>query len=249
LVTEIPTAVLAAVRDGRLSVQRLQDAARRTASLAELVRPAESAESEPVRPAEPVQPAELIRPAEPVQPAELIRPAESAELIRPAEPVQSAEGSLEPAAGTAELAAIAARCIEVQGPLPPLHRPLVIECRTENGMASGSLPWSLADRIRRLAPDTEALLVEGEIRPDTVLAGSSGRGLVCVLRDPSRNRWQESVLAAATQHASAGDPVVLVDVGWPARLPEPAASLPIVRTRGIAPSLLDAAAAVLFPQT
>jgi beta-N-acetylhexosaminidase len=196
LVTEIPTAVLAAVRDGRLSVQRLQDAARRTASLAEV--------------------------------------GTAARL---------------PVATEDELAAIAARCIEVHGPLPRLRRPLVLECRTENGMASGTLPWSVADRIRRLAPDTEVLLVEGEIRPDTVLAASSGRGLVCVLRDPSRNRWQESVLAAATRHASAGEPVVLVDVGWPARLPEPAAGLPIVRTRGIAPGLLDAAEAVLFPQS
>ena len=200
LVTEIPDAVLAAVQDGRLSVQRLQDAARRTASL----------EPEPVG------------------------------------PVASAEGSTQPAAGVDELAAIAARCIEVRGPLPPLTRPLVVECRTENGMASGALPWSVADRIRKLAPDTDVLLVEGEIRPDMVLAASTGRGLVCVIRDPSRNPWQDSVLAAAARHAAAGEPVVLVDVGWPARLPEPAAHLPIVRTRGIAPGLLDAAAAALI---
>jgi beta-N-acetylhexosaminidase len=217
LVTEIPAAVLAAVRDGRLSVQRLQDAARRTASLAEL--------------AEPVKP---IKPA-----------GGSAEAGGSPE----AGGSAEPtAAAAAELAAIAARCIEVQGPLPTLHRPLVLECRTENGMASGTLPWTLADRIRNLAPDAEVMLVEGEIRPDTVLSASAGRGLVCVLRDPSRNPWQESVLAVAGRHAAAGEPVVLVDVGWPARLPEPAAGLPIVRTRGIAPGLLDAAAAALFPQ-
>jgi beta-N-acetylhexosaminidase len=194
LVTEIPGAVLAAVHDGRLSVQRLQDAARRTASLAEV-------------------------------------PTEARLHL----------------ATDDELAVIAARCVEVQGPLPLLTRPLVIECRTENGMATGALPWSVADRIRKLAPETEVLLVEGEVRPDTVLSASAGRGLVCVIRDPSRNPWQESVLAVAARHAAAGGPVVLVDVGWPAQLPEQVADLPIVRTRGIAPGLLDAAAAALIP--
>jgi hypothetical protein len=68
---------------------------------------------------------------------------------------------------------------------------------------------------------------------------------VAVIRDPGRNPWQSQVLDAAVRHAAAGQPTVLVDLGWPAELSGPAAELPLVRTRGIAPGLLIAAADLL----
>jgi beta-N-acetylhexosaminidase len=143
---------------------------------------------------------------------------------------------------------VAARCVEVSGPLPRLDQPLVVECRTENGMASGALPWSVADRVLAGTPGADALVLAGEVDPGTVRAAAAGRSLVCVIRDPNRHRWQLAVIAAAAQHAAEGHPVVLVDVGWPAELPGPVAGLPVVRTRGIAPGLLDAAADLLVPK-
>jgi beta-N-acetylhexosaminidase len=211
LITEIPDAVLAAVRSGRLPAKRLQDAARRTAELAE---PAPAGRAEP-----------------------------AAGRRRSDRTVLAGVGGW-PAVPEVE---VAARCVEVSGTLPRLDQPLVVECRTGNSMASGALPWSVADRVLAATPGADALLVAGEIDPDTVRAAAAGRGLVCVIRDPNRHRWQLAVIAAAARHAAAGHPVVLVDVGWPAELPEPAAGLPVVRTRGIAPGLLDAAADLLVP--
>jgi hypothetical protein len=60
---------------------------------------------------------------------------------------------------------------------------------------------------------------------------------VLVVRDPQRIAWQQPMLAAA-----AGRPgTVVVDCGWPADI----AGVPVVRTRGIAPGLLHAAAQLL----
>lgn len=195
LLTEIPDAVLAAVHAGRLPVRRLQDAARRTASLAS-------------------------------------RPA----TTEPAPPADEAD--------------LARRCIEVRGALPALRRPLVLECRTENGMATGALPWSVADRVLARAPGAEALVLTGPADPGELRQAAAERSLVCVIRDPSRHPWQWPVIEAATAHARTGQPTVLVDVGWPTELPAELtgpAGLPIIRTRGIAPGLLAAAAELLAP--
>jgi beta-N-acetylhexosaminidase len=63
-------------------------------------------------------------------------------------------------------------------------------------------------------------------------------GFVVVVRDPIRHAWQRDVIAVAATHGDA----VIVDIGWPADLPP---DVPAVRTRGIAPALLAAAAAAL----
>ncbi len=182
LVSQIPDAVLAGIRAGWLSEERLADAARRTASLATAGTPG---------------------------------------VRRPT---------------VTELAAVSARCVQVEGPLPRLDRPLIVECRSENGMATGALPWSLAAPLAARCPGASVRVVDGPVQPAELLAAASGRSLVCVVRDPLRNAWQQDVLTAARQFGGA---VVVVDVGWPAELPE---GLPVVRTRGIAPGLLTAAA-------
>ena len=64
-----------------------------------------------------------------------------------------------------------------------------------------------------------------------------GRSLVVVVRDPARHPWQQDLLDAAAAHGRS----VVVDVGWPTE----AAHGPTVRTRGIAPGLLAAAARLL----
>jgi beta-N-acetylhexosaminidase len=139
---------------------------------------------------------------------------------------------------SAVVAGVAARCIEVFGTLPPLTAPLVLECRPPGGMASGDLPWTLAGPLAGLVPGTQVLTVSGPDDLAAIAPRSAGRSLVAVVRDPARHPWQQQVVAAAQAHPAA----VLVDVGWPAPSAPP---LPAVRTRGVAPGLLAAAAAVL----
>jgi beta-N-acetylhexosaminidase len=130
------------------------------------------------------------------------------------------------------------RCVEVVGPLPAMHRPLVLQSRPPGGMASGELPWSLSDRIARRVAQTETIDVTDDFDFGNLRAQAEGRTLVVVVRDPLRHAWQRHLIALAAAHPAA----VVVDVGWPADL---GAAPSIVRTRGVAPGLLDAAADVL----
>ncbi len=127
----------------------------------------------------------------------------------------------------------ARRSLELIGTMPQLHDPLVIECHPPGGMAGGELPWSLGAAV-----GVSAQVVTGGSPPAALPAGPDGRTLIVVVRDPMRHFWQLPwiELARATPGA------VLVDVGWPY---EALAGLACVRTRGIAPGLLLAAADVL----
>lgn len=184
LVSTIPEAAQRALRAGALSVDRLRDAAERTAQLA------------------------VVRP----------------ELAR--------------AATTGPGTTIAARCLEVIGQLPALDRPLVAEARPPEGMATGELPWSLAEPLAQRMPGVTAIRVSGPTAASTILERARERGLVVVVREVIRYHWQAPLLVAAARHPSA----VVVDVGWPSDLPP---AVPAVRTRGIAPGLLTAAADLL----
>jgi beta-N-acetylhexosaminidase len=126
---------------------------------------------------------------------------------------------------------IDARCLEVLGSLPALRAPLVIECRTPGGMASGELPWSVGGPLAELVPGTETVHATAAIELPT------DRDVVLVVRDPQRVAWQQPMLAAAAGRAG----TVVVDCGWPAEI----AGVPVVRTRGIAPGLLRATARLL----
>jgi beta-N-acetylhexosaminidase len=132
---------------------------------------------------------------------------------------------------------VAGRCIEVIGQLPRLDRPLVVEARPPAGMASGELPWSLAEPLRDRIPDVQLMTVCGQDDP-AHLSIDRASVVVVVVRDPQRHTWQRALLAAAAEHRNA----VVVDVGWPTDLP---AGMPAIRTRGIAPGLLAAAADAL----
>ncbi|MGN6606700.1 MAG: glycoside hydrolase family 3 N-terminal domain-containing protein [Jatrophihabitans sp.] len=128
----------------------------------------------------------------------------------------------------------ASRCLEVLGALPVLDRPLVLEARPPGGMASGELPWSLGEPLSARTTGVTTLPVTDASLP----AIDPSRSLVVVVRDPHRHAWQHALLRAALAHPAA----VVVDVGWPAGLP---GGPTVVRTRGVAPGLLDAAADLL----
>jgi beta-N-acetylhexosaminidase len=126
---------------------------------------------------------------------------------------------------------VAARCLEVRGRLPELRNPLVVECRPPGGMASGELPWSLGLPLADLIAGTEI------VRTTEAVHLTGDRDLVLVVRDPARATWQQPMIDAAAHHARA----VVVDCGWPADI----AGVPVIRTRGVAPALLQAAAHTL----
>lgn len=178
LVEPIVDAVARAVADGRLSQDRLEDAARRTAELA--------------------VPGNRRLDVEPLD--------------------------------------VARRCLEAHGALPELHRPLVVECRSPNGIATGELPWSLGSAVAAREPGTETLIVDGPLDADSIRA--EGRTLVVVVRDPHRHPWQRPVLDAAVRHPDS----VIIDAGWFA---EDLPPRPLVRTRGVAPGRFAAAADLL----
>jgi beta-N-acetylhexosaminidase len=126
---------------------------------------------------------------------------------------------------------IAAASLEVFGTLPRLHRPLVVECRPPAGMASGPLPWSLGEHLAGLVPGTDTVQVTEAGVPQVAL---DDRDVVLVVREPQRFGWQRGMLDRAS---------VIVDAGWPADLTQ--IGKPVIRTRGIAPDLLRAAARLL----
>jgi beta-N-acetylhexosaminidase len=128
----------------------------------------------------------------------------------------------------------ARRCVEVIGPLPELRDPLLIECHPPGGMAGGELPWSLAVALGVSAQ----IITEDSPPPDALVGEVGGRTLIVVVRDPMRYLWQLPWIERARSTPGA----VMVDVGWPH---EPLDRLPGIRTRGIAPGLLAAAAEVL----
>jgi beta-N-acetylhexosaminidase len=179
----IPSAVAAALEDGRLHRDRLADAAQRTAALASVGDGISSYDSAAVH-------------------------------------------------------SVALRCVTVTGRPPALHEPLVLECRPEDGVASGPLPWSLAEPLATYLPGTEAIGVRRHTDVASIGERARGRSLVVAVRDPQRHAWQDAVLALAAAHPCA----VIVDVGWPSPLD---GRTPLVRTFGVAPALLAAAAAVL----
>jgi beta-N-acetylhexosaminidase len=142
----------------------------------------------------------------------------------------------------AVLDGLASRCLELLGSLPVLHRPLVIECRTRPGIASGELPWCLIDELTRLVDGVDGLVVDGPVDGIELQRRAEGRSLVVLVRDPDRETWQHQFIDLAAQHPDA----VLVDAGWPAPITP---GMPVLRTRGIAPGLLRAAAAILARQS
>jgi beta-N-acetylhexosaminidase len=137
------------------------------------------------------------------------------------------------AATDRQLAEIAARCLEMIGALPHLERPLVIEARPPDGMASGALPWSLVPSLGSRIAGVDGVSVHDAQAAAAAIRDAGGRQVVAVLRDPARHPWQLPLAKAAA---------VIVDVGWPVEL---GVEVAVVRTRGVAPGLLDGAARIL----
>jgi beta-N-acetylhexosaminidase len=145
------------------------------------------------------------------------------------------------AAGSIGLAA-ARRAIQVTGPLPALHRPLVIQLVPPSNIAVGAVPWGLAPFVpagsyREVSTATPADRLAGVVRG--LVADAAGRSLILVVRDAHRH----PVAAQVVDMLLAARPdAMLVEMGLPAWRPETAA---YVASFGAARSNSRAAAEVL----
>ena len=119
--------------------------------------------------------------------------------------------------------AAARRAIQVNGILPELHEPLVVQLVPPSNLAVGVVPWGLASFVpaanyREVSTATPADSLPGVVQG--VLADAVGRSLIVVVRDAHRH-------PVATQVASlllaARPDATLVEMGLPAWQPESAA--------------------------
>ncbi|QRN79264.1 MAG: glycoside hydrolase family 3 protein [Nocardiopsis sp. BM-2018] len=162
-VARVRSALVQAVREGRLTGERLEEAAERNARLRDWVK-------------------------------------ESAETKATAE-----------VTGTVGLAG-ARRATRVDGDIPPLDNPYVVEVEAPAGIAVGEVPWGLGPWFR----DTVRLSPEAE-EPAAVLAAAADRDLVVVVRDAHRYpTTQEFVSALLSSRPEA----VVVEMGLPIWRPD-----------------------------
>ncbi|MGH3655790.1 MAG: glycoside hydrolase family 3 protein [Micromonosporaceae bacterium] len=161
LVEACATAIVAAVRDGRLAPERLEEAASHNAALAVPV---------------------------PVVP----------------EP---------PAAGNGDLGVAAARrALRIEGSLPRLRKPLLVQIDSPATIAAGELPWGLTTY---LGGDVEVVRVSptDQTSPAEFISTAGDRQILVVSRDTHRHPYARHLVERlAADHPE----VVLVEMGWPA---------------------------------
>ncbi|MFD6953350.1 glycoside hydrolase [Nocardiopsis sp. TSRI0078] len=154
----VRTALVDAVREGRLSGERLEEAAARNAELRAWIR-------------------------------------ESASR-RAAAPEADGVGL-----------AGARRAVLVDGDLPPLRDPYVVEVDAPSGMAVGEVPWGLGPWF----PDVERVSPE-EAHAERLAADSRGRDLVVVVRDAHRYPGAQALV---NRLLSVRPEAVVVEMGLP----------------------------------
>jgi beta-N-acetylhexosaminidase len=112
--------------------------------------------------------------------------------------------------------AAARRAVRVEGELPALDAPLVVQLDTAATIAVGDVPWGVTPYLVRASPTAEVLrIASGSDGPfaATVAAEASGRPIVVVARDTHRHPWAR---AFVEELARLHPRVVLVEMGWPA---------------------------------
>ncbi len=111
--------------------------------------------------------------------------------------------------------AAARRAVTLHGTPPPLREPLVVQMVPPSNLAVGSVPWGLgsfvpADSYRQLSTATAAADLAGQV--SAVLAEATDRSLVIVVRDA--HRYPLARQAVELMLASRPDAVV-VEMGLP----------------------------------
>lgn len=101
----------------------------------------------------------------------------------------------------------ARRAVRVEGDLPPLRDPYVVEVDAPAGMAVGEVPWGLSPWFadtERVSPDAS--------HADRLAANARGRDLVVVVRDAHRH---PAARALVERLLSARPDAVVVEMGLP----------------------------------
>jgi len=206
-------ALVAAVRDGTLDGERLEEAADRVARLRGGLARARSA-----------------------APAAGGVSSDSAGLVGAgsvgagsvgAGPGASGLGRVRPAVGLIA----ARRAVQVSGPRRTLSHPVIIEVEPRENIAAGRFgwglgPWAPADSVHRVsaagrllngaglgpADDAASAAGPGPVDATRILAAAAGRSLVAVVRDAHRDEQTQSLVSALL---AARPDLILVEMGLP----------------------------------
>jgi beta-N-acetylhexosaminidase len=131
----------------------------------------------------------------------------------------------------------ARRAVLVAGPLPPLHRPLVVQLDPRQNMAAGPVPWGLGAWLPPGAARRVAAVIPASQLPAVaagLLAEAAGRSLVVVVRDAHR---YPAAIALVQALLAARPDAVIVEMGLPVWRPPAAsylASYGAARSNGLA---------------
>ncbi|WP_407951954.1 glycoside hydrolase family 3 N-terminal domain-containing protein [Plantactinospora sonchi] len=223
LVEEVAAEIVAALRDGRLAVGRVEQAAERAATLAAWTRTAALAAALPV---------DATPPAETTVPVSATVPPGQATSSIPVAPRRAA------APVPDELGyAAARRAVRVEGALTGLDRPLVVQLLSAATLAEGRVPWGLGPHLN----GTEQLrVVVAEADAAALRAQAGDRPIVLV----GRRLHQLPGGPALVESLAGAHPVTVVEMGWPSTW-RPAGVRAFVTTYGASHANGRAAAEVL----
>jgi beta-N-acetylhexosaminidase len=112
--------------------------------------------------------------------------------------------------------AAARRALRVEGVLPVLDAPLVVQLDSAATIAVGDVPWGVTPYLVEASPTAQVIRIPAGsdgTAAVTVAAAAAGRPIVVVARDTHRHPWARAfVEELAARHPG----VVLVEMGWPA---------------------------------
>jgi beta-N-acetylhexosaminidase len=112
--------------------------------------------------------------------------------------------------------AAARRALRVEGVLPALDAPLVVQLDSAATIAVGDVPWGVTPYLLEAAPTAQVLRIPAGAdgtAAATVAATAAGRPVVVVARDTHRHPWARAFVEELTARHPG---VVLVEMGWPA---------------------------------
>lgn len=135
----------------------------------------------------------------------------------------------------------ARRAMRVEGTLPAMDNPLVVQIDSVANIAVGESAWGVTPLLAKRLPHLEVRHVTPQTGDAAELARlAAGRPVVVVARDTHRRPASKAIVEELAERV----PVVLVEMGWPA-LWRPAGVAAYLATYGAASANAQAAAEVL----
>lgn len=136
----------------------------------------------------------------------------------------------------------ARRAVRVEGALPDLTNPLVVQIDSQANVAVGESVWGVAPLLAKRRPHAEVRHVTPEASEVTELVRlAAGRPVVVVSRDTHRHAGSRELVTGLARQV----PTVLVEMGWPATW-RPTGAVAYLATYGAASANATAAAELLL---